>query len=90
MTRISSAAEHPNFEEGQRLDQLVRDYLGTQVPDPYTRSVTLSPAYTKAVYHSFKNLSQRSVVAGKLFDAIGVLAGRELGATISSTTTLGL
>jgi uncharacterized peroxidase-related enzyme len=82
MARISMGVEgpeSPSFEEGEKLYELAKTRLGSDAPDEYSRLVTLSPSYAKAVYFSLSNLRGRSMLSEKLFEAIGVIMARELG-----------
>ncbi len=78
MARLPAGPLNPEVEEGTKLYELSKDCLGTDEPDPYSRQATLSPALTKAVYYSYSNLRNSSVLQPRLFEAIGITVGREL------------
>ncbi len=79
MARLAAGAVDPELEEGKKLYELAKQGLGTDKPDPYTRHVTLSPSLTKAVYYAHSNLRNRSILQPWLFEAIGVMVGKEVG-----------
>jgi alkylhydroperoxidase family enzyme len=78
MARLPLGPTDPPFGEGKKLYQLAKARLGSISPDPYSRVVTLSPSFTKAVYYSLSNLRDHSLLSEKLFEAIGLLTAREL------------
>ncbi len=79
MARLAAGPVDPELEEGKKLYELAKQCLGTDQPDPYSRHVTLSPSFTKAVYYAHSNLRNRSILHPRLFEAIGIIVGKELG-----------